>query len=55
MASCISSSDFHNRPRANHIITASACFDWICLNVGSSSSRVAARNAVGWLPKMIVQ
>jgi hypothetical protein len=27
----------------------------ICFSVGSSSSRVAARNAVGWPPTMIVQ
>jgi hypothetical protein len=50
-----SSSVFHNLPRANHIITASGCFAWICLNVGSSSSCVAERKAVGLSPKRIVQ
>ena len=50
-----SSSERHSLPRANHIITASGCFAWICLNVGSSSSCVAERNAVGLSPKRIVQ
>jgi hypothetical protein len=50
-----SSSDFQSRPLANHIITASGCFAWSCFSVGSSSSCVAARNEVGWFPKMIVQ
>ena len=35
-----SSSDFHSRPRANHINTASGCRACSCLSVGSSSSCV---------------
>jgi hypothetical protein len=36
-------------------MTASGWRTCICLSVGSSSSLVAARNAVGWPPTMIVQ
>ena len=50
-----SSGPAHRRPRANHIITASGCLLWSCLNVGSSSSRNCARNAVGFPSTMIVQ
>ena len=46
-ASRASSGDVHRRPRANHIMMASGCFDWSWRSVGRSSSRVAERNAVG--------
>jgi hypothetical protein len=42
-------------PREKNIITASGCFDCSCFSVGNSSSWVAARNAVGSPPTMIVQ
>ena len=49
------SSDGQSLPLANHISTASGCFDCSCFSVGSNSSCVAARNAVGCPPAMIVQ
>ena len=50
-----SSGDCHSRPRANHFITASGCRACSCCSVGSSSSCVCARNAVGLPSRMIVQ
>ncbi len=50
-----SSGDSHSRPRANHFIWMSACRACSCLKVGSSSSRVCARKAVGLPSRMIVQ
>src|SRR4030095_10762770 len=54
-AACASSGDSHSRPLLNHFITASGCLVWSCLNVGTSSSRSCARNAVGLPSSMIVQ
>jgi hypothetical protein len=54
-ASVAASGESHNLPRANHFMTASGWRACICFSVGSSSSCVAARNAVGWPPMMIVQ
>jgi hypothetical protein len=54
-ASRASSSDAHRRPRANHFITASGWRACSCLSVGTSSSCVRARKAVGVPSRMIVQ
>jgi hypothetical protein len=50
-----SSGDSHTRPRANHFIDAAGFFACNCFSVGNSSSRSAARNAVGCPSMMIVQ
>jgi len=49
------SGESHKAPRENQRITASGCFSRSRLNVGSSSSRSAARNAVGKPPTRMVQ
>jgi hypothetical protein len=54
-AAVASAGEAHSFPRANHRISASGCFWRSRLNVGSISSRSAARNAVGRPPTRIVQ